>query len=102
VPKGLLRLLAPTACGQDHRPCASLTTLLAPTAARVQVGRLDASGPAPRPCVNCSAYVAQRWRIDKPHRVGTNWMQGALYHLNAKRLQARILDYSAALAWTTG
>jgi len=60
--------------------------------------------PSPGPCVNCSAMWPRRCDRQDSSRVGNYWrLQGALYHSNAKRLQARLLENSAACsAWTTG
>jgi len=82
----------------------SSATLAGPDQRSVRVGALDALAQ-PRPCVNCSAIVAQEVadRQRSFTRSGTTAScRGRLYHLNAKRLQRGSLKLTACSGMTTG
>ncbi|TWB96548.1 MULTISPECIES: ABC transporter ATP-binding protein [unclassified Synechococcus] len=97
VPKGCLYgLLGPNGAGKTTA-LRIVCTLLAPDSGSVRVGGLDALAQ-PRAVRELLGYVAQEVAIDKI-LTGRELLelQGALYHLNAKRLQARILELSGLL-----
>lgn len=97
VPRGTLYgLLGPNGAGKTTA-LRILCTLLAPDAGSVRVAGLDALAQ-PRAVRELLGYVAQEVAIDKI-LTGRELLelQGALYHLPASRLQARLSELSALL-----